>query len=402
MALSNTTERYGSVTKTFHWLMALLIFSLIGMGWYAERLPYETDAELARKAWFFSMHKTFGVLAFFVALLRIFWALSQRKPGLINSDRRLESFAAETVHWLLYGALVIVPLSGWISHAAASGFAPIWWPFGQSLPLVPKSVQVEHAFSVVHWISGQILVLSILFHVAGAIKHHVIDRDCTLRRMAPGIWPVETPPAAVHRQTPLASGVAIWGIALFAGVSIANNDAETAVAPEVTLAKVTSDWIVETGSIDITVLQLGSEVKGSFADWTAAISFDETAPRGEVGSVTATIAIPSLSLGSVTDQAMGTDFFDAANHATAVFDAKIMRDPETGYTAAGTLNIKGAEVPLELPFDLLIEEGTADMIGTVTLNRMDFGIGNSMQDEGSLGFAVTVDITLRANNRPMS
>ena len=57
----------------------------------------------------------------------------------MNADQKLERFAAETVHWVLYGALVIVPLSGWISHAAAAGFAPIWWPFGQGLPLVPKA-----------------------------------------------------------------------------------------------------------------------------------------------------------------------------------------------------------------------------------------------------------------------
>lgn len=150
MALSNTSQRYGSVTKTFHWLMALMILSLLFFGWYAEQLPYQTDAELARKAFLFSIHKTFGVLAFFVALLRILWALSQPKPGLLNADKKLESFAAETVHWLLYGALVIVPLSGWVSHAASTGFAPIWWPFGQNLPLVPKSTDIEHLFGAMH------------------------------------------------------------------------------------------------------------------------------------------------------------------------------------------------------------------------------------------------------------
>ena len=125
MALANTSQRYGSVTKTFHWLTALLILSLIGLGLFAEDLPYQTDAELARKAWFFSLHKTLGVLAFFVALMRILWAVSQPKPGLLNADKPMESFLAELVHWLLYGSLVIVPLSGWIGHAAASPSAQI-------------------------------------------------------------------------------------------------------------------------------------------------------------------------------------------------------------------------------------------------------------------------------------
>ncbi|MGB3246296.1 MAG: cytochrome b/b6 domain-containing protein, partial [Sulfitobacter sp.] len=180
MSFTNTAQRYGGVSKTFHWLTALLILTLIPLGWYADQLPYETSEQLARKAWLFSLHKTLGVTTFFVAVSRIAWALSQTKPGLLNANHKIESLTAETVHWLLYGALVIVPLSGWIGHAAASGFAPIWWPFGQGLPLVPKDTGVEHFFGSVHWVATKILIATILLHIAGALKHAVVDRDATL------------------------------------------------------------------------------------------------------------------------------------------------------------------------------------------------------------------------------
>jgi cytochrome b561/polyisoprenoid-binding protein YceI len=396
MALSNSTDRFGSVTKTFHWLMALLIFSLLPMGWYAEQLPYETDAELARKAWLFSLHKTLGVSAFFVALLRILWAVSQPKPGLLNAENKLESFAAETVHWLLYGALVIVPLSGWISHAAASGFAPIWWPFGQSLPLVPKSVGVEHMFSGVHWVATKVLIASLVLHIGGALKHHLIDRDGTLRRMLPGGWEVKAPATQTHAITPVISGVALWVIAVGAGISMAGDDGHATAAPGVALEEVASEWAVEDGSIDITVLQLGSEVSGSFAEWTSAITFDETAESGDVGSVITTVAIPSLTLGSVTDQAMGADFFDAATNATATFDAILTRNTNGSYLAEGTLTIKGKEAPVSMPFNLSVDDGLALMNAELVLKRLDFGIGASMQDESSLGFDVVVRIAVTA------
>ena len=77
MALGNTSTRYGAFSKSFHWLTALLILTLIPLGLFAKNLPYETQEELARKAWFFSLHKTLGVTVFFVAFLRILWALSQ-------------------------------------------------------------------------------------------------------------------------------------------------------------------------------------------------------------------------------------------------------------------------------------------------------------------------------------
>lgn len=393
MAITNTDIRYGGVTKTFHWLTALLILSLIPMGWYANQLPYETDAQLAQKAWLFSLHKTFGVMAFFVAALRILWAISQPKPGLLNADHKAESFAAEVVHWLLYGALVIVPLSGWISHAAAAGFAPIWWPFGQGLPLIPKSVAVEHFFASLHWVATKVLVASLLLHIAGALKHHLIDGDATLRRMLPGEPVVGPLPAQTHTQTPLIAALTVWVLAVGLGAVLASGEKETINGIE--LAEVSSDWTVEDGSIALTVVQFGKEVTGSFADWTSAITFDETVPVGQAGTVTTTIAIPSLTLGSVTQQAMGPDFFDASTYATAVFDAIIQRGAD-GYEAQGTLQIKDQTVPLTLPFGLALDGDTAEMRADLTLDRRDFGIGANVNDESSLAFAVVVDIRLTA------
>ncbi|APE43831.1 cytochrome [Sulfitobacter alexandrii] len=394
MPLTNTQIRYGAVSKTFHWLTALLILTLIVLGLVAEALPYDTDAELARKAWMFSLHKTLGVLVFAVALARILWALTQPKPGLLNADRRSESFLAELVHWLLYGALVVVPLSGWIAHAAASGFAPIWWPFGQNLPLVPKSTAVEHAFAAVHYFAGRVLIAAILLHVAGALKHHLIDRDGTLRRMLPGEPPLGPLPEQHSALVPAIAAGVIWCAALGLALGTGQPDG-TAQSAGPALAQVSSDWQVQEGEIAIAVTQFGSVVEGSFADWTAAITFDDTTVTGVAGDVTTTISIPSLTLGSVTQQAMGADFFDAETHPTAVFTGNI-RHASDGYEAVGTLEIKGNKVPLTMPFLLSLNGDIAEMRADITLDRRDFGIGDNMPNEDSLGFAVDVAIRLTA------
>ncbi|MBM1309807.1 cytochrome b/b6 domain-containing protein [Sulfitobacter mediterraneus] len=394
MSVTNTQTRYGAVTKAIHWLMALLILSLIPMGWIAHQLPFDTDAELARKAWLFSLHKTLGVLAFFVAAVRIIWAISQPKPGLLNADKKLESWAADTVHWMLYAAMVVVPLSGWISHAAAAGFAPIWWPFGQGLPMVPKSTAVEHFFGALHWVSGRLLILSLLLHIAGAVKHHLIDRDATLRRMLPGRPDLAPLPDQTHSRTPVMAAIALWLAAL--GLSAAMAGGKTEAAPEA-LAEVTSQWQVETGNIEIAVVQFGSEITGSFADWTSVITFDETVPSADitVGSVETMVSIPSLTLGSVTGQALGPDFFAATDHPTAVFKADI-RHASDGYEAIGTLTIKDQTAPLTLPFGLSVDGNRAEMRGDLTLDRRSFGIGDNVNDPATLGFEVRVKITLTA------
>jgi len=190
MELANTRTRYGAVAKTFHWLVALLILAAWPLGYFASDLAHQitdpdiatTQAQADRAALLFSLHKTVGVAIFFTALARIAWALGQPKPRLLNGDRPVEARAAETAHWLLYGSLVAVPLSGWVSHAASTGFAPIWWPFGQSLPFVPKEAGLAETAATLHYILQWVLVGALAAHVAGALKHHLIDRDATLRR----------------------------------------------------------------------------------------------------------------------------------------------------------------------------------------------------------------------------
>ncbi len=391
--MSAPPTTYGTVTKIFHWTTALLILMLIPMGMYANQLPFETSAELARKAQVFSIHKTLGVLVFFVALARILWAMSHAKPGPLYPERKAETFVAELIHWLLYGSLVVVPLSGWIHHAATTGFAPIWWPFGQNLPLVPKDETLAELFGGFHWILTKVLAASLFLHLAGAAKHVVIDRDSTLSRMWFG--KSKAPKVPAHR-TPAAAplGALVIFIAAFAAAyAFKSNTHAGEGATVAALEDVESDWeVLDGGTLAITILQLGSEVTGTFSEWTADISFDADAGP-TFGEVTATIAIGSLSLGTVTDQAMGADYFDVANFPTATFRGPITSDGGATYRVDGELELKGITAPLTLYFDLLEQDdGTWLMQGATQIDRMGYNIGLAQDKEGTLGFGVDVDI----------
>ena len=58
-----------------------------------------------------------------------------------------------------------------------TGFAPILWPFGQGLPFVPQSETVAQVAGAVHWVFTKVMAAAILLHIAGALKHHFVDRD---------------------------------------------------------------------------------------------------------------------------------------------------------------------------------------------------------------------------------
>ena len=393
MPTSPITTTYGTITKTFHWLTALLILTIIPLGVVANRLPYETNAQLAFKAQLFSVHKTFGVIIFAVALARILWALTQTKPATLHPDRKAETFLADLVHWLLYISLVAVPLTGWIHHAATSGFAPIWLPISQNLPLVPKDEGIAKLFAGLHWAWSKIMVASILLHVAGALKHHFIDKDATLKRMWFGTSQAST--AQQHKTTRTApfAAVAVYVVVTAIGAT-AGLYTPKSTASQVALAQVASDWTVTEGEIALTITQLGSPVTGRFDDWTAAITFDENA-AGVLGDVTTTIAIGSLSLGSVTGQALGADFFHATGFPTATFAAQITAEGDA-YLADGMLTIKDISMPVSLPFTLVVDGDVAQMAGQVTIDRRTFAVGQSMGDETNLAFAVDIAINLSA------
>lgn len=395
MSSSNTTNTYGSVTKTFHWLTALLILTAFPLGILANNAGFGTGEEIAQKAWLFSLHKTVGVTVFFTALVRILWAISQTKPRALHPDNKPETFAAEAVHWLLYISMLMVPLSGWLHHAASVGFAPILWPFGQSLPLVPKSEAVSALFSGGHFVFTKLLMAAIALHIAGALKHLLIDKDQTLRRMLPGLTPIAPLPAQPHSKNPMVAAIAVYAVAVALGawIGLASHDDDGHDHGHDPLAEVSSDWAVSKGNLAITVNQFGSEVTGTFTDWTAAIVFDAETGTGNTDVV---INIASLTLGALSTQALGADFFDAATHPTARFKAEIAPNGEA-FSANGTLSIKGIEQPISLPFTLEIIKGVAVMHANLTLDRLDFGIGTNMPDEASLKFPVKVSIDLSAS-----
>lgn len=391
MPLRNTATSYGSVARTLHWLTALIILGNIPVGLIANRMPFATGAELAAKAQLFSIHKTLGVAVFLVALVRILWAITQPRPEPVHPNRTWETRAAELVHWALYISLVAVPVTGWVQHAATDGFAPILWPLGQDLPFVPTSETVAATAAAMHWLFTKILVAAILLHIAGALKHAVIDRDGTVARMVRGTAAPARASGAGHPRTPAVAAFVLF--AAGAGLAWAMAAPQTAATLVPATTATAGNWQVTTGTLGFSITQMGADITASFATWTADIQFDDATGTGKV---TVTIDMASLTVGSVTDQAKGVAFLDTATHPTAMFTADIAPSG-TAFVAAGTLTLRGVTMPVSLPFDMTITDDTARMTGTTTLNRQDFGIGPSYKDDKTVGFTATVTVTLTAS-----
>jgi len=389
--LTNTATRYGAISRLLHWIIALLVLTALALGGLGKLIP-RTANTVEFLQLLYSTHKTIGVTVLALAILRVVWAFTRPRPVPLHPERKAETYAAEVAHWLLYAAIFVLPLSGWVMHSAEIGYAPIWWPFAQNLPFIPKSETLAATAASVHLVAAIVMATTVAAHIGGALKHSFIDRDGTLARMVRGTQAGD--PKLVHTTatTVVVVALTIWSTAIGAGVAISMIPGDNA-APTLAPVTETAGWAVQDGTVSITITQLGAPVTGSFGAWQATIDYD---PATGAGEVTAMIDTTSLTLGSVSDQAKGPEFFDVANFARAEFVGTIMQTEGPSHTATGTLTLVGQGVPVVLEFDLDLSDTTATMSGTTTLDRRDFGMGVAYGDESSVGFTVEVSIELTA------
>lgn len=411
MILRNTPATYGLVAQCLHWLVAALIALLLALGFWMTRLPLGDEAEVQRVVFFYSLHKTIGIATFVFVLLRLVWAAISVRPRPLNADRPLEAFAAASVHWLLYAAILLMPLSGWLHHAAHSATAPIWWPpglsLGQELPLIPKSDSLSHLFGMVHQSLAWLILGILALHVGGALKHALIDRDGTLARMLPFVRPPAPAQAAATREgshrAPFLAAMAVLTATLALAVALALAEGMEGGGPWQAAGPAgPGGWTVdhEESRLAIAVGLMGSRVSGRFERWDADIVFDPDATEGN--RVEVRIDTASLRLGDVTEQARGPAYLDAEQFPEARFVAeRFEHEGGTAWLALGRLSLRGQEAAVTLPFDLRIEGDHATMSGQVSLDRMTFGIGSeAMPGEDSLAFMVDVSVTLAARRGP--
>ncbi len=173
----NTAETYGLAARLLHGVVALVVIGLIGVGLYMSRLD---PSPAAFKI--YALHKAVGITVLALVALRLVWRFSNIHPLALPTHKKWEKLLASLIHWFFYTALILMPLSGWIMSSAKGFSVSVFGLF--TLPdLVKPSEDLARFAADFHEILAYILIGAIGLHLAGALKHHIIDRDDTLRRM---------------------------------------------------------------------------------------------------------------------------------------------------------------------------------------------------------------------------
>lgn len=178
--------RYSSVSVALHWAIAVLLLVQVWIGNWFEDLPRGPEKGEA-----FALHASVGATILTLSLVRLAWRLTHPAPPLPTHYHPAVRALARATHVGLYVVMIGMPLTGWAAASTSGNPLPDVWgviPF----PRLPVSGDAAHETAetlhvgVLLWGFWVLLAL----HVAGALKHHFVDRDTTLWRMLPIVRPL--------------------------------------------------------------------------------------------------------------------------------------------------------------------------------------------------------------------
>ena len=221
--------RYTRIAIILHWAIAALIIFNLSLGFFMEGFPPPLRFLVV------GLHVSSGMTVLALTVVRIIWRLLHEPPAYPESMKPWERNAAHFAHFLLYAAMVLMPLTGWgiisahprpgspgaieaaarhpMPAAPSNGQPPngpaaapagppkfslkIWYvlPMPSIEPIqrigeTPEGVSAQDELheEFVHWhsIGGFLLLALLILHILGALKHQLLDKQPELARMGLG------------------------------------------------------------------------------------------------------------------------------------------------------------------------------------------------------------------------
>lgn len=169
--------RFGLMSIINHWSVAIVFLCVLGLGFY---LDYVGSGRAVRGPWM-EVHKAAGVVLLGLALWRICWRLLHGFPKDLGPMPAWQKASAKMAHLLLLFAIVAMPLSGILMSLYGERGINVFGLF--RIPPQPENELINRLAHLTHESLAYIVSAIILLHVGAVVKHHVIDKDDTLRRM---------------------------------------------------------------------------------------------------------------------------------------------------------------------------------------------------------------------------
>jgi len=285
----------------------------------------------------------------------------------------MEVIAASAVQAYFLCALFVLPVSGLVMHAYAGASAPIWFlPATWLHAADARPDRVALAVSVHHLVANGLLV-ALLLHVAGVLKHQFVDRDQTLRRMWRGRSNAALPAIALQTESLRSArqgqclGLIAAAIAVSVGLyTVGDEPSSTTVLETATVSSSTdetiatpgsqelSEWksIAEQSKLRIFATQGSDEFEAEFSQFLVVVREDKVGVPVEIDVVIDSASFKS-GLNDRDQVVAGRDWMDAGAYPTAHYrTSEISASDDGSYRGLGELTIRGlsTDVPIQFAY----------------------------------------------------
>ncbi|RJG48095.1 cytochrome b [Motilimonas pumila] len=163
-------------TVLLHWLTALLFIGVLGLGLYMVDLPKSPD-----KFELYGIHKSVGFIVLLIAIVRLSWRMFEGPVNSISPLPRYQEILAKSIHHLLLLGTLLMPISGVLMSIGGGRAVEV---FGYEIVAAGDKIEwlgsISHS---VHGIAADIIIVALVLHIVGALKHQWIDKDGTVSRM---------------------------------------------------------------------------------------------------------------------------------------------------------------------------------------------------------------------------
>ena len=178
----NSPDTFRPFARALHWLMAIMVLSMLFIGAGMVSTVAEKHASLV------AIHRPLGITIFILALIRLVYRLRHPAPPLPRDLPAWQVLAAKGSHVLLYALMIGMPLIGW-GMLSAGGY-PVTMFAGVELPrILPADPALFAWLREAHRYLAWLFFLTFLAHMGAALMHGLIRRDGVLQSMTGGKMP---------------------------------------------------------------------------------------------------------------------------------------------------------------------------------------------------------------------
>lgn len=175
MAIKDTPQGYSWLSILLHWVAGVTVIVL----WFLPEIAEESSKEVGREL--MGYHISIAMTLYIVLWFRIFWRLGNKRPALVPQNTALD-FLAKWVPMVLLAGIAIMLISGplmvWSNGYDISVFNVVTLPSPME-----KSESLHELLESVHEFGGQVIFFGVILHVLGVLKHLIINKDGTLKKI---------------------------------------------------------------------------------------------------------------------------------------------------------------------------------------------------------------------------